>query len=891
MKQKVLALAGCIAATAPSVSIADVLPEKLVGLNLGEIRSSSFLNQPFKGIIPFLFTSHENSKNLSIKLAPKSVFNQIGAEKHPVLNNLNFQVTQQNNKPVILISSDKPINLPFLNFILEIKGPGTLVYQDYTVLLDPESKQQATASNVEYIDVKKENFQNTESNELYKSYKDLLSKSNTNTYTNKQTLKESGTLLLANLSSKTQSSNKQNLKYKVKSGDSLSKIAQRSKLKNASLKTVSKLIYQKNPKAFIRGNVNRLKKGAILHLPTNAEINGFEIAKTKQVKKEASKLDIKLAKETKKTIVKANKENQELIKKKTTNTYTVLKGDSLSKITKKFTAKDVSFTKMMNTIYNNNPTAFINQSKNKLKAGAKLEIPTLTEKNVEPNLKIVKTETSNTKEINTKSKVADSEKSLANNISVSKSANKNTNDKLIEEINLKPNQYQIKEGDTLSYVTNKIGYKEVPFAEMLKAIYVNNPDAFIDGKIVNLSVGSVITLPSLATLRKKLTKTPKVIANTPSSKIQKYENTKPIITNDNKVVSTDLTKRIRELRKELSQAKDSLSDLKNNLSNKETLLEQKNIQLKSLNTMLTKYDKNIDSSSLAAVAIKTNANKPIVELSYKPKSKAEMAKLKRDLLNRSDKTQKQIAKIKDLKNKTSEPIKSLNAEENKGLFKDYKVSSMLNITTNTNYAYLSMALLLGLLLIRYRRVLYSYTYSKIKYDQPTYYPIPDVDKFDLKEKNINFSDPKMDEETSSENEALNNDKYESSVLINPHLVEATEEIFETNEEAKQIAHCEHLVTELFDDADDSVKNAEWEDIEKVCDTYIEKIKDNEISSVADMDGAIIEEATDFNNMMTDLLESLDKVDKSVKRNNILDENFPDIVNAPELKTIDNHTNN
>ena len=35
-------------------------------------------------------------------------------------------------------------------------------------------------------------------------------------------------------------------------------------------------------------------------------------------------------------------------------------------------------------------------------------------------------------------------------------------------------------------------------------------------------------------------------------------------------------------------------------------------------------------------------------------------------------------------------------------------------------------------------------------------------------------------------------------------------------------------------------------------------------------------------MMSDLLESLDKVDKSVKRNNMLDEDFADIVRPSQM---------
>ncbi len=862
MKQKVLAIAGCIAATAPSASIADVLPDKFVGLNLGEIRSISFLNQPFKGVIPFLFTNYENTKHLEINLAPQSIFQKVGAEKHPILNNLNFQVIKQNNKPVILISSDKPINLPFLNFILEIKGPSSTVYQDYTVLLDPASKNQDIASNSHYIDTKND----IETKSLYKKYQETVTNKNTQI---ERTLKESGTLLLASLASETSTSN-QKLKYTVKRGDSLSKIAQQQKIKNASLKLVSKLIYQKNPKAFIRGNVNRLKRGAVLNLPTAAEVNGFEIAKKKPVESNTPKLSKKVSKSNT-SITKTLS-----VKAKDKNTYTVVKGDSLSKITKKFTSKDVPFTKLMNTIYHNNPTAFINQSKNKLKAGATLHIPAVSELNVQPKQEIVKAE-------KTKRPVSNSKTVTPKTVPIT-------------PVTLKPNQYRVGQQDTLTSITNKIGYKDVPFATMLKGIYDHNPDAFKEGRMTSLNTGAIITLPPIDLFQQNAKQSKKIASNKIVTKSQNIKKPVPVSIsnkNNNQVVKTDLTKRIRELRNELRQAKESLSGLKSNLSNKELLLQQKNMQLKSLNTMLTKYDKAIDSETLAAIAIKTKTERILLEKEddYKPKSKAEMAKLKRDLFNRSEKTKKQIIKLEALKNEAAKINTTKTSSKNTSSFKDYKFSSILD-SSNTKYAYLILALLLGLLLIRYRRALYSYTYSKINYGGPKYYPVPDADKYDLKEKNISFHDPIMDEDPSNY-ELVNEEKEENSVTISPHLIDATEEIFETNEEAKQIAHCEHLVTELFDDLDtrdDLEKESEWNDIEKFCDSYIEKIKDNEITNtITDTkDNAVVEEAADFNIMMTDLLDSLEKVDKSMKRNSIINEEFPDVATNLSKKPSEEH---
>ena len=99
-----------------------------MGLSFGEIKPKSFLDEPFKGIIPILFTDIESSKRLKVKIASKSIFEKVGAEKLSILNSLKFHIKIQNNKPVIVINSIEPIRVPFLNFILEIDTPKGRVY-------------------------------------------------------------------------------------------------------------------------------------------------------------------------------------------------------------------------------------------------------------------------------------------------------------------------------------------------------------------------------------------------------------------------------------------------------------------------------------------------------------------------------------------------------------------------------------------------------------------------------------------------------------------------------------------------------------------------------------------------------------------------------------------
>ena len=128
MNKKALSLAICLAMAIPTASNA---------LSLGEIESKSSLNQPFQGRINLLQTNPTEVKNLRIKVASPEVFNRVGIDRPAFLNSIRFKTSVQNGRPVILVSSNQPINEPFLNFLLEVSWPNGQLLKEYTVLLDP----------------------------------------------------------------------------------------------------------------------------------------------------------------------------------------------------------------------------------------------------------------------------------------------------------------------------------------------------------------------------------------------------------------------------------------------------------------------------------------------------------------------------------------------------------------------------------------------------------------------------------------------------------------------------------------------------------------------------------------------------------------------------------
>ena len=106
-------------------------------VGLGEISTYSALNQPLNAQIEMVSTTPDEIGQVTVRLAPESVFEQVGITRSPVLNHLRFKPSVVNGVPVIKVSSDRPIQEPFVNFIVEVSWPKGKLLREYTVLLDP----------------------------------------------------------------------------------------------------------------------------------------------------------------------------------------------------------------------------------------------------------------------------------------------------------------------------------------------------------------------------------------------------------------------------------------------------------------------------------------------------------------------------------------------------------------------------------------------------------------------------------------------------------------------------------------------------------------------------------------------------------------------------------
>jgi pilus assembly protein FimV len=106
-------------------------------LGLGDITLHSALNQPLRADIALEDAAGLEEGELSVSLATADEFSRAGIDRVFFLNNLKFTPILRGNRSLIRVSSSKPVNEPFLNFLVQLNQPNGRVLREYTVLIDP----------------------------------------------------------------------------------------------------------------------------------------------------------------------------------------------------------------------------------------------------------------------------------------------------------------------------------------------------------------------------------------------------------------------------------------------------------------------------------------------------------------------------------------------------------------------------------------------------------------------------------------------------------------------------------------------------------------------------------------------------------------------------------
>lgn len=256
------------AAAVAVASCLTIVPFAAGAAGLGKLTVMSGLGQPLRAELD-IAANRDELVGMTAKLAPQDAFRQAGIDYASALLDLRFAVEKKaNGQSVVKVTSSRPVNEPFLDFLVELNWPTGRLVREYTFLLDPPEVAAKLAARP-VVDAKiVETVQGGG-----------VPQERVAPAPAKATPRPASAPKVASEPAK---KNGEATRL-VQPGDTLRKIAGETQHEGVSLEQMLVGLFRKNPDAFVASNINRLKAGAILDIPEKEAVEAVTPAEAKKV--------------------------------------------------------------------------------------------------------------------------------------------------------------------------------------------------------------------------------------------------------------------------------------------------------------------------------------------------------------------------------------------------------------------------------------------------------------------------------------------------------------------------------------------------------------------------------------------------------------------------------
>jgi pilus assembly protein FimV len=184
-------------------------------LTLGPAVVQSALGEPLRAEFPITRLSDAEARDLQVRLADDNAFTAARLERAPALEGAALSIeTRPDGRRALVVKGQQAVQAPFVDLLVELRWTGGRQLRDLTVLLQAQASDKPAS------------------------------------------LPPSRLI--------------------VQAGDTAGQLARDHKDDQVSLEQMLVALLKQNPEAFIDGNVNRLRSGALLALPSAAEANSVE---------------------------------------------------------------------------------------------------------------------------------------------------------------------------------------------------------------------------------------------------------------------------------------------------------------------------------------------------------------------------------------------------------------------------------------------------------------------------------------------------------------------------------------------------------------------------------------------------------------------------------------
>jgi pilus assembly protein FimV len=228
-------------------------------LALGRITVLSSLGEPLRAEIDVPQISAEEAVSLQTSVASPDAFKSAGLEYNPVVGNLRVSLQRQGDgRARLQVTGDKVVNDPFIDLVLEASWSSGRVVRSYTMLFDPPNMRQASATPIQAAQVPPVSAPPIAPSSLTPRAvaappPPVAPSRAAPAVAERKPARPTGT---------------ESAKVTVQPGDTAGRIAATHKAASVSLDQMLVALLQANPDAFIDGNINRIKSGAVLSVPS-----------------------------------------------------------------------------------------------------------------------------------------------------------------------------------------------------------------------------------------------------------------------------------------------------------------------------------------------------------------------------------------------------------------------------------------------------------------------------------------------------------------------------------------------------------------------------------------------------------------------------------------------
>jgi pilus assembly protein FimV len=238
-------------------------------LGLGVIQVQSGLNQPLVAEIPIIQSEPGEAEGLIVQLATAEDFERVGMNRSTIGVPIAFSLTKNaRGEPVIRLTSQEIVREPFIGMLLEANWPKGRLLREYTILLDPPVMAPAVKGSSAVAVAAKEPAPTA--TQALPASKPSAPSAPAPVAAAKPPMAAPKAPAASSPTPRAAGGNEYG---PVAAGETLGEIARATRTdESITVNQMMVALLKNNPSAFFKENINALKRGAVLRIPSSEEI-------------------------------------------------------------------------------------------------------------------------------------------------------------------------------------------------------------------------------------------------------------------------------------------------------------------------------------------------------------------------------------------------------------------------------------------------------------------------------------------------------------------------------------------------------------------------------------------------------------------------------------------